>query len=531
MCKRTLPTTTSSVTSTTSSSSSSSSPSLTPQSTMTTSPSSISTSTTILSTTTTSSSSTVSTPSTVTSSSTTTSSSSAPSTPSTSSTSTSTTASSTSSTATTPTESSTTTNVEFWIRGGNFEYLLFPEALTFTDAQARCQLFNAHLASITSPQENALVFSLGGTKPFWIGGLATVSRQFFWLDGSRFLYENWVDGEPNNFKKAEDCMRMNSKREKIGQWNDANCGQTSPFVCKRSASTMTTGSSTSTTTQFFIGFDDSTTSVETTTSTPRTVDGLTLTSDGWFSDGVRDYLRVDIDVDFATAEAGCVLRGGSLASISSAEENAKVAAVADGHNVYIGGQPSANKNWFPGQWIDGTAWETDSYTNFAPGEPNDDKGKEACLRMNGRVIPNGMWNDARCTKQNSFFLCEREAANTWVQTGGVEYLLSKDQVKYNDAIKACQALSAELTSVTTNSENKFINNNVRKDATIFLGAKNEAWEDGSTWAFTNFAASVPEDVDSRKNCVIMQDSDAPKWLDSACSKNLHYVCKRPINSR
>ena len=54
------------------------------------------------------------------------------------------------------------------------------------------------------------------------------------------------------------------------------------------------------------------------------------------------------------------------------------------------------------KWVDRTT--LDGYTNWAPGEPNNDLGRELCTE----ILKSGKWNDVRCfTDYKSMTLCEK----------------------------------------------------------------------------------------------------------------------------
>ena len=54
------------------------------------------------------------------------------------------------------------------------------------------------------------------------------------------------------------------------------------------------------------------------------------------------------------------------------------------------------------QWLDGTP--LDGYTNWSPGEPNNDLGVELCTE----ILASGRWNDVRCiTDYKSMTVCEK----------------------------------------------------------------------------------------------------------------------------
>lgn len=69
---------------------------------------------------------------------------------------------------------------------------------------------------------------------FWIG-LNDRAREgkFVWSDGSRYNYSLWSKGEPNNYRKKEDCVVINYTKNNEGRWNDWNCAAKEKFICSR----------------------------------------------------------------------------------------------------------------------------------------------------------------------------------------------------------------------------------------------------------------------------------------------------------
>ncbi len=63
--------------------------------------------------------------------------------------------------------------------------------------------YGGHLASISDSEENAFVYTVGGVKTFWIGGV----RPWSWTDGTAFVFTNWNLNEPNNAGGVEYCVR------------------------------------------------------------------------------------------------------------------------------------------------------------------------------------------------------------------------------------------------------------------------------------------------------------------------------------
>ncbi|XP_071390771.1 ladderlectin-like [Centroberyx affinis] len=81
--------------------------------------------------------------------------------------------------------------------------------------QQHCLTLGANLASIHSLEEYQFIQEMvkgssGGFPPTWIGGFDTAqNRLWFWSDGSRFDYQLWNSGEPNNYGGRKPCIEMN----------------------------------------------------------------------------------------------------------------------------------------------------------------------------------------------------------------------------------------------------------------------------------------------------------------------------------
>lgn len=70
------------------------------------------------------------------------------------------------------------------------------------------------------------------TVKYWIGLNDRLSENVFvWSDGTlynRSLYNNWIDGEPNDDKSNEDCVELNNHA-----WNDFICASNLSYICER----------------------------------------------------------------------------------------------------------------------------------------------------------------------------------------------------------------------------------------------------------------------------------------------------------
>merc|ERR1712066_480870 len=114
-------------------------------------------------------------------------------------------------------------------------YKVFTDKMSWYDAKKKCKDQNADLASITSTSENKFVFELAkknsSTWATWIGANDIAKEgTFTWADGTAWAFTNWNKEEPNDWKKAEDCVLMWVKKD--GLWDDAKCNDKRRFICQ-----------------------------------------------------------------------------------------------------------------------------------------------------------------------------------------------------------------------------------------------------------------------------------------------------------
>lgn len=112
-------------------------------------------------------------------------------------------------------------------------YLFFEHDREWDRAEDYCSRLipEAHLATITSTVENALVTELARGVDVWIGATDFLDEgTFSWVDGDPFgPYLAWRQGEPND-RDNEDCLLLDAPR---GGWDDRGCGELHEFVCER----------------------------------------------------------------------------------------------------------------------------------------------------------------------------------------------------------------------------------------------------------------------------------------------------------
>jgi len=117
-------------------------------------------------------------------------------------------------------------------------YRFFRGPKRAVDAEMFCQenFPNGHLAAITSPHIHRRVMDMmlrenGAHTRTWVGGIRfpRETSVFIWLDGSRWTYADWLDGEPNNTINVEDCVELLEYGP--GKFNDMPCWDHRAFIC------------------------------------------------------------------------------------------------------------------------------------------------------------------------------------------------------------------------------------------------------------------------------------------------------------
>ena len=126
-----------------------------------------------------------------------------------------------------------------WDLFGKFCYKFVKTAKSKTDAENYCIVKGAHLASIHCKEEMDFLTQKTTGMNVWVGGERKGKGTLFqWLDGTKFDYENWDSGEPNDngFFSSENCLALSFHIfGKPGKWQDWSCENKFEFLCKKSA--------------------------------------------------------------------------------------------------------------------------------------------------------------------------------------------------------------------------------------------------------------------------------------------------------
>lgn len=119
-------------------------------------------------------------------------------------------------------------------------YAFYDSATSWDEAVKFCTDKGGYLASITSEDENTVVFGFlqeKGIQNAYIGWyLDDNTKRWQWVNGEEVVYENWSPGEPNG-EGGREKYGMFYYKYKTGAWNDGDFGGRTQnggttFVCE-----------------------------------------------------------------------------------------------------------------------------------------------------------------------------------------------------------------------------------------------------------------------------------------------------------
>jgi hypothetical protein len=89
---------------------------------------------------------------------------------------------------------------------------------------------NAYLATITSPEEQAFVWSSIGRVHSWIGLTDEVTNGVYvWETSEAVAYANWGVNQPDEFGGDEDYVELGDQN---GFWNDNSPWRPFSYICE-----------------------------------------------------------------------------------------------------------------------------------------------------------------------------------------------------------------------------------------------------------------------------------------------------------
>ena len=114
-------------------------------------------------------------------------------------------------------------------------YQYFPTLKSWNASRRFCQSVappgkQGDLASVGDHFTNNFLSSLT-SKDVWIGGYKDAIYGWSWSDGTRWRYNAWSRGKPNNGGGNQHHLAFNFQSS-LGDWNDANVNTEKGFICE-----------------------------------------------------------------------------------------------------------------------------------------------------------------------------------------------------------------------------------------------------------------------------------------------------------
>ncbi|KAJ8011011.1 hypothetical protein DPEC_G00053770 [Dallia pectoralis] len=362
----------------------------------------------------------------------------------------------------------------------NYCYKLFSgprkDKKNWFEAQEYCKSIGGDLLSIHSATDLQY-------KVAWIGLSAQdPNAGYVWNDGSPLSYQDWIDGQPDNYDGMESCAEIMFRHWRWeGTWNDANCEKLRDWMCEiRKGVTPLPPAN-------------------------NTVPEYNVTEDGWLEYGGSQYYFNEDSLPMEEARHFCLQRHGDLAVINGLTENTFLwkKIHSDFYTQhYIGLTVDLDKSF---GWVDGSPVVFQRWDKNQPDFKNND---ENCVVMSPSL---GLWFDYNCGSEKKS-ICKRSGspppnstvAPTVPPTGGCPpdwtqfqskcYMLIKNQFQstWLDARKHCQIKGANLASIANRREQVFLTTQMAQGATdLWIGMNSIektslVWTDGRATRYFNW---------------------------------------------
>ncbi|CAG0879097.1 unnamed protein product, partial [Darwinula stevensoni] len=232
-------------------------------------------------------------------------------------------------------------------------------------------------------------------------------------------------------------------------------------------------------------------------------------SAGWEPHDGLCYMYMNEPKSAPEAQLECEANGGNLASIHSGGENAYIGSLGRTSPMWIGLQRQGS-DW---EWMDGSPID---YDNFNPNFLGEDEYA---------IMWKDQWGNDECRPSKSF-VCRLRADecpdSTWIQEGSDCYLVMKDSLLFDSAVRYCESTdpASTLLTVPDDVNYNFIVESIlngqelNEEVDIWIGIEREGstwgWVDDTTSELDNWAPGYPVE-DAGKDCGTILLST---WTDS-----------------
>jgi uncharacterized protein len=129
-----------------------------------------------------------------------------------------------------------------WVKNpaNNHSYCISPVPLPWHQARDAAKKMGGYLATLTDAKENEwVVANFGEQTEYWIGlNDEQENRKWAWVNGEKFEFANWAPGEPDNYRKNQHYVVINSivpdkNQLEPGRWKDVSCNEIHLAIIER----------------------------------------------------------------------------------------------------------------------------------------------------------------------------------------------------------------------------------------------------------------------------------------------------------
>ncbi|RVE60798.1 hypothetical protein OJAV_G00184880 [Oryzias javanicus] len=130
------------------------------------------------------------------------------------------------------------------------------------------------------------------------------------------------------------------------------------------------------------------------------------------------------------------------------------------------------------------------------------------------------------------------STEAWSDLDGRSFLFVKENLTWIKAEKNCQSMKANLASVHSEKEYRFIQDLIisttGKSLLSWIGGSDchqnnlWIWSDGSVFSFTMWSPRQPDDLHGIQSCIQMNFGETLNWDDTACFHNRTSICARNV---
>nr|XP_055050355.1 C-type mannose receptor 2 isoform X2 [Misgurnus anguillicaudatus] len=405
-----------------------------------------------------------------------------------------------------------------WVDFEEAQYKLSKHRSTWDQADRICSWDRGSLVSMHSFRENQfLVETLrkmsSKDDDLWWVGLHTFKNdgRFRWSDHSVLNYVAWGQGQPRPISKEPKCVQISVSK---GDWSDQKCHVDLRFVCKR---VNVTG-----------------------TIPPKPYPPLRPAGcpQGWTPFLHKCYKVFGEELSsrstWDSASKTCLTHAATLVNVPNHIVQAFLVTLLPNSSFHLWvGLTSESQAQF--SWFDSA--DLLSYTNWAPGEPVDNKQNKSpgncVLLLNGsphRML--GTWASRKCDAEKHGFICMKDkdpgfppgkdalppVLNGSLQFNGVQYKVLQKPLDWHAALQVCESFNGTLASVRDPRQHAYLTL-LPSPAWIALhneGGRSYTWLGEEEITFSDWSDREPN---SMYGCG--HTTAKGQWSVAACNKVLN----------